>query len=189
MPLLLKISILLSFLFLLSEIILVLTKHSAKKTTFRKRDNGSLLFFWIIIGSSLTAGFNLAKFHDWKFVNILTGSAGISLILAGLVIRWIAILQLKKAFTVNVAVSVNHVLKTDGLYRFVMHPGYLGLLLIMTGEALTMNTIISFIVVFVPICLTILYRIYTEEKLLEEFFGETYRNYKHNTSRIIPFIY
>ncbi len=73
------------------------------------------------------------------------------MILAGLAIRWIAILQLKKAFTVNVAVSVDHVLKTDGLYCIVRHPGYLGLFLIMTGEALTMNTLISFIIVLVPI--------------------------------------
>jgi protein-S-isoprenylcysteine O-methyltransferase Ste14 len=189
MPLLLIISICLSFLFLLSELFLALTKRSAKKSTFRKRDKGSLLIFWIIIGLSLTSGFNLAKFHDWEFVNFLTASAGIAMILAGLVLRWIAILQLKEAFTVNVAVSVNHMLKTDGLYRNIRHPSYLGLFLIMTGQALTMNTLISFIVVFVPICLAILYRINIEEKLLEEFFGDTYRSYKLKTSRIIPFIY
>lgn len=189
MPLLLVISICLSFLFLFSELILALTKHSAKKSTYKKSDKGSLLIMWIIIGLSLTAGFNLTKFHDWRFVNFLTASAGLILVLAGLTIRWIAILQLRKAFTVNVAVSVNQILKTDGLYRLVRHPSYFGLLLIMTGEALTMNTLISFIIVFVPICLAILYRIYIEEKLLVEFFGDTYRNYKLNTWRIIPFIY
>jgi len=189
MPLLPVISICLSFLFLISELVLALTKHSVKKSTIRKRDKGSLLIMWIIIGLSLTAGFNLAKFHDWRFVNFFTGSVGIILLLAGLTIRWIAILQLRKAFTVNVAVSINQILKTDGLYRIVRHPGYLGLLLIMTGEALTMNTFISFIIVFVPICLAILYRIHIEEKLLEEFFGDAYRNYKLHTRRIIPFIY
>ena len=189
MPLLLIISICLSFLFLLSELFLALTKHSAKKTTFKKKDKGSLLILWIVIGLSLTTGFNLAKFHDWRNVNFLVASAGIFLILAGLAIRWIAILQLKKAFTVNVAVSVDHVLKTDGLYCIVRHPGYLGIILIMTGEALTMNTLVSFIIVSVPILMAILYRIYFEEKLLEEFFGDTYRNYKLNTWRIIPYIY
>jgi protein-S-isoprenylcysteine O-methyltransferase Ste14 len=189
MPLLLFISTCLAFLFLISELILALTKNSVKKTSFRKRDKGSLVILWIIIGFTLTAGYNLARYHDWQPVNFIVATAGIILVMAGFSIRWIAILQLRKAFTVDVAVSVNQILKTDGLYRLVRHPSYLGLLLIMTGEALTMNTLISFIIVFVPICLAILYRIYIEEKLLEEFFGDTYHIYKLNTWRIIPFIY
>jgi protein-S-isoprenylcysteine O-methyltransferase Ste14 len=189
MPLLLLISISLSYLFLLSELFLALIKHSAKKSTFRRSDKGSLALLWVIIAFGLTAGFNLAKFHDWRFINFLTASAGIILVLAGLAIRWTAIFQLKKSFTVNVAVSKDQVLVTSGLYSLIRHPAYLGLFLIMTGEALAMNTLISFFVVFIPICLAILYRIYIEEKLLEEFFGEAYRQYKLNTRRIIPFIY
>ena len=187
--LLLKISIGLSFLFMLSELILALTKHSARKSVLRRKDKGSLIIFWIIISVSLTVGFKLAKFNDWHFMNYIVASAGIVLILAGFGFRWYAVLQLRKAFTVDVAVSVNHVLKTDGLYRIVRHPGYFGLFLIMTGEALAMNTLISFIIVCIPLCLAVFYRIHIEEKLLEEFFGDAYRNYKLNTRRIIPFIY
>jgi protein-S-isoprenylcysteine O-methyltransferase Ste14 len=189
MPLLLFVSICLAFLFLISELILAMTKNTGNKSTFRKRDKGSLAILWIIIGLSLTAGYNLARYHDWQLVNYIAATAGIILVMTGFSIRWIAILQLKKTFTVNVAVSVNQILKTDGLYRIVRHPSYLGLFLIMTGEALTMNTLISFIIVFIPICMAILYRIYIEEKLLEEFFGDTYRTYKLKTRRIIPFIY
>jgi protein-S-isoprenylcysteine O-methyltransferase Ste14 len=63
------------------------------------------------------------------------------------------------------------------------------LLLIMTGEAIVMNTLISFIVVFFPVCIAIMYRIRVEEKLLEKEFGEVYRLYRQKTKSIIPYIY
>lgn len=189
MPGMLKISICLSFLFLLSELILLATKHSKKKESSRQKDRGSLSVLWIIIAMGLTFGFMLAKYNAWHPMNYLIATAGIIMVLVGLILRWTAIFQLNKAFTVDVAVSSDQELKRDGLYSIVRHPSYLGLLLFMTGEALTMNTLVSFIIVSVPVCLAILYRIYFEEKLLEEFFGDTYRNYKLNTRRIIPFIY
>jgi len=189
MPVMLKISTCLSFFFLLSELILLVTKHSGKKESSRQKDKGSLIVLWIIIAIGLTFGFMLAKYDEWHLVNYLIATAGIIMVLVGLAFRWTAIFQLKKAFTVDVSISSDQELKRDGLYRIIRHPSYLGLLLFMTGEAITMNTLVSFIIVFVPICLAILYRINIEEKLLEEFFGNTYRNYKLNTWRIIPFIY
>jgi protein-S-isoprenylcysteine O-methyltransferase Ste14 len=189
MPGMLKISTCLSFLFLFSELILLATKHSRKKESSKQKDRGSLIILWIIIAIGLTLGFMLAKYDTWHPVNYLIATAGIIMVLIGFAFRWTAIFQLNKSFTVDVAVSSDQELKRDGLYRIVRHPSYLGLLLFMTGEALTMNTLVSFIIIFVPICLAILYRINIEEKMLEEFFGDTYRNYKLNTRRIIPFIY
>jgi|WetSurMetagenome_2_1015567.scaffolds.fasta_scaffold00551_15 protein-S-isoprenylcysteine O-methyltransferase Ste14 len=189
MPVLLRVSIALSYLFLLAEIILLLAKRSMKRTFAKQKDRGSLAFLWVVITLGLTAGFMLARYNNWHLINYMIASAGIILVISGLAIRWTAILQLKKAFTVDVAIGKDHELKNDGLYSVVRHPSYLGLLLIMTGESLAMNSLVSFFVVFMPICLAIFYRIRVEEKLLEEFFGDKYRNYKHITRRIIPFIY
>jgi protein-S-isoprenylcysteine O-methyltransferase Ste14 len=189
MPVLLKLSIWLSYLFLLSELILLVKKRSGKKTSARQKDRGSLILLWVIIAFGLTAGFLLANYREWHLINYLIASAGLIMVFSGLAIRWTAIIQLKNAFTVNVAISSDHELKRDGLYSIIRHPSYLGLLLIMAGESLAMNTLISFILIFIPVCGAILYRINVEEKLLEEKFGDIYRQYKQNTACIVPFLY
>ena len=114
---------------------------------------------------------------------------GLVIVIIGIFIRWATILQLNKAFTVDVAISVDHKLKTDGLYSLVRHPSYSGMLLNYLGLSIAMNSWYSILVLNIPIILVLQYRIYIEEKLLTESFGEEYLNYKKRTKRIIPFIY
>jgi protein-S-isoprenylcysteine O-methyltransferase Ste14 len=117
------------------------------------------------------------------------GFLGILVSFSGMIIRWTTIIQLKKAFTVDVAINQVHQLKTDGLFKIVRHPSYLGLLMILSGFSLSMNTIISFMVVTLPVFLVIIYRIKVEENLLVETFGEEYIKYSGSTKKIIPFVY
>ena len=189
MPFMIKISIFFSFLYLVSEMMLLLTKHSTKKSAVKQKDRGSLIFMWMAICAGLTFGFINARYASWNTADYFVASAGLLIIIAGFAIRWTAIMQLKNAFTVDVAINNTHELKTNGLYSIVRHPSYLGLLMIMTGEAISMDSLGSFIVVVLPVTLSIFYRIYIEEILLKEEFGETYKDYKRNTKRIIPYIY
>ncbi len=101
-------------------------------------------------------------------------------------VRWTAILQLKREFTVNVSITEGHQIKTDGIYKKVRHPAYTGLLLTCTGLALAMNSVISFFVVFIPLYLAILYRIRTEESILINEFGDHYRHYMTHTRKLFP---
>jgi protein-S-isoprenylcysteine O-methyltransferase Ste14 len=90
---------------------------------------------------------------------------------------------------VDVAINKVHQLKTDGLYKIVRHPSYLGLIMILGGFSLVMNSLPSILVVTVPVSAAILYRISVEERVLNEEFGDVYLDYKKNTRKIIPFIY
>lgn len=178
-----------SFLFVLSETILTLSKRSKQKSVKKKSDRGSLALIWIVITISFTVAFNLAHFGKWGPLNYFLWLAGVLLYFAGLILRWLTIIQLKKAFTVDVAINKDHNLKTDGLYCLVRHPSYLGILLITSGISLGMNSLLSFVIVTVPIFFAILYRVRIEEKLLTEEFGEEYVNYSKKVKRLIPFIY
>jgi protein-S-isoprenylcysteine O-methyltransferase Ste14 len=189
MPFMIKISIFFSFLYLLSEIILLITKHSVKKSAIKQKDRGSLIFMWTSICVGLTFGFSNARYTNWNMVDYYVASFGLLMVVIGFVIRWSAIIQLKNAFTVDVAINRTHELNTNGLYKIVRHPSYLGLLMIMTGEAVSMVSLGSFIIVVLPVTLSIFYRIHVEEKLLNEEFGEKYIDYKRKTKRILPFIY
>jgi len=189
MTIMIKILIYLSYIFGTSEFILTIIKRSKQKLVKMKNDRGSLIILWVLIIIGIVAGFNLADYRKWSSLNYIIYATGILVYLVGLIIRWIAIFQLKKAFTVDVAISHQQELKTDGLYSMVRHPSYLGNILIVSGLSIGMNSLLSFLVVTIPVFLAISYRIYVEEEILLEEFGEKYRDYCHITKRIIPFIY
>jgi protein-S-isoprenylcysteine O-methyltransferase Ste14 len=179
----------LSFVFAFSELLLMLFKHSRIKTAKTRKDQGSMIFIWAMITFGFIGGFFLAKHDSWNSINSVIAGIGLMLILVGIIIRWLAIIQLGKSFTVDVAITEVAKLKTDGLYEKVRHPSYLGLLLIIIGFSATMNSLCSFLILVIPVSLSILYRISVEEKVLIQEFGYSYSEYKSKSKKLIPGIY
>jgi len=185
----LSIAVLISFIFFLSEMTLMITMHSKKKRVLNRKDSGSMILLWVMICLCLTVGFNVAGRRPWTGSSIIFAITGYVVMLIGFIVRWAAIIQLRKAFTVDVSFSEGQELKSDGLYKRIRHPSYLGLLLILFGLSLGMGNIWSVIVVTIPMFLTINYRIIVEERLLCSEFGESYSQYKSRTRRLIPGVY
>lgn len=181
-----KYLILLSVLFFLSEFLLMLVKRSKKIERKRQNDKGSLVLLWVVITLCFTFGFMFANYRAWTLINYAIAILGIMVILSGAIIRWLSIIQLSSAFTVNVAIANNHKLKTDGVYKYARHPSYFGLLFIMFGFSVSMNSYISILIITIPMLLAILYRIKVEEEILLAEFGDEYSNYKKNTKKLIP---
>jgi protein-S-isoprenylcysteine O-methyltransferase Ste14 len=164
----------------------MIVKHSKRIESKRQSDKGSLVLLWVVITLCFTFGFMFANYRTWNLVNYAICFLGVAIIISGLSIRWLSIIQLSSAFTVNVAIANNHKLKTDGIYKYVRHPSYLGLLLIMLGFSVGMNSYISIIIVTFPILLAILYRIKVEEDILLLEFGNDYLEYCNKTKKLIP---
>lgn len=173
-----------SLIFFVSEMTLLIVK---KSTTGKNNDKYSLLLFWITIPLSISLGFFLANYNEWNHLQQMTAIIGLVIFITGLVIRWVSILQLKKEFTVNVSIQKSHELKTDGLYKNARHPSYFGLLLVVFGLSLAMNSIWSLLVVVIPIYLALRYRIKVEEAMLFEQFGKDYQDYYKTTYSMFPF--
>jgi protein-S-isoprenylcysteine O-methyltransferase Ste14 len=74
-------------------------------------------------------------------------------------------------------------LVTDGLFRVSRNPMYLGAVLLLTGAAITLGSLASFIVVPVFFCLINEIFIKKEEKILEAKLGEAYLAYKKQVRR------
>ena len=173
-----------------SELLLLILKRSKKSGIKASNDGRSLPFLWIIITVCIITGNLLAKRQLWGAVNsTITQTAGITIVVVGFIIRWITIIQLGTMFTVDVAISNSHVLKTNGMYQLVRHPSYLGLMLIITGLAVLLNNWLSFIIIVIPIFIALNYRMLVEEKALTGEFGDQYLGYMQKVKRIIPFIY
>src|ERR1700744_1871274 len=161
----------LQLLFFVTELSLLLFRRSKQSTAKNKRDRRSLLILWVVIAGCLSLGPWAAVYGVWTFDGALIG---IIIYITGFIIRWIAVYQLGKMFTVDVAIANEHTLKTNGSYKVVRHPSYLGLILIIAGLGLCLNSWLSFIIMLVPTFIAISYRITIEEKALTEEFGDQY---------------
>ncbi len=113
---------------------------------------------------------------------------GLVLFFAGSILRLAAAFALGRRFSGLVAIQSDHQLKTDGLYRYIRHPSYTGLLAAMLGYVLIFRSAIG-LLLSVLLFVLLVSRMNDEEKFLETHFGDEYRNYRLRTRRLIPFVY
>jgi protein-S-isoprenylcysteine O-methyltransferase Ste14 len=179
----------LQIIFFLSEVSLLIFKRSNSEGKNNK-DRRSLMILWVVIAVCFTIGPFSVILGTQPIANpILITYIGIAVSIIGFAIRWAAIIQLGRMFTVDVAITDDHSLKTTGLYKIVRHPSYLGLILIIAGLGVCLNNAICFLVIFIPSFWAINHRIIVEEQALIAEFGEQYINYKKRVSKIIPGIF
>ena len=98
------------------------------------------------------------------------------------------IFVLGRRFSGLVAIQPGHELVTDGIYRVIRHPSYLGMIILILGWALAFRSGLGVILaaLIVP---PLLMRIRSEETLLRLQFGDEYGAYRRRTSLLIPGIY
>ena len=76
-------------------------------------------------------------------------------------------------------------LVTDGIYRYIRHPQYAGLFLIILGWLLHWPTLLTLIIS--PILVFVYYRLaVSEESALAQHFGDAFEMYKKQTPRFFP---
>jgi protein-S-isoprenylcysteine O-methyltransferase Ste14 len=113
----------------------------------------------------------------------------VTLFVAGLILRWWAIVTLGRFFTVDVTIEKNHELVERGPFRWVRHPSYTGVLLAFLGWSLTLRNWVAIALVILPIFIVFVRRMKVEEDALLQALGERYREYMNRTKRLVPFIY
>jgi protein-S-isoprenylcysteine O-methyltransferase Ste14 len=174
----------------LSEIgILIVTKTRSGGGEIS--DRGSLLILWITMIASINLGVGFGDSHaptmfggvEWiRF-------ASLAFMVLGLAIRWTAVVSLGRSFSANVAIRTEQQLRTDGLYRFVRHPSYCGLLLVLVAIGLHTCNWIGLGMVVIPPMAALRYRIQVEEEALRAAFGPVYAAYAGSTKRLLPGVY
>ena len=154
-------------------------------------DRGSLYVLWVVIFSSISLGFWAGAayapgaIHGAPWMRI----ASLLLLAAGLFIRLSAIYTLGRSFSANVAIHDTQKLNQSGLFRYMRHPSYTGMLLIFLALGLGQHNWLSIVLMLVPPALALLYRIHVEEAALTNAFGEQYIDYSRTTKRLLPGIY
>ena len=146
----------------------------------------------------LLIGF-IASIIDFVYVRMMVFQVvwviiGIPLLLFGGAIRFLPRRSLAKAGfgsiwkTPFLQIVEDHKLVTDGYYKHIRHPIYLGEIGRALGWAIILSSLYG--LVFMTIGLAfLLIRIEIEEKMLIEAFGEEYKEYQRKTKKLIPYIY
>jgi len=114
---------------------------------------------------------------------------GVLLMIVGLTIRYLAAKTLGKFYTRTLQILEGHQIVEQGFYRIIRHPGYLGTFIMEVGAGLAVKNWAILLVILLTGFMARLYRIRTEEEMLEGTFGEQYKVYSEKTWRLIPFIY
>ena len=174
---------------ILSEIILNRFVRSGKSDK-KSADKNTELYLWGTIMLSITIGVYVKyNFPLPVFYNVQFALFGIIIIFFGIIIRFLAIKQLGRFFTVDVTIREGHQLMQSGFYKYLRHPSYSGSLLSFLGFGLSLNNWFTLAIIFLPVLIAFIYRIKIEESVLTEQFGNQYQDYKSKTKCIIPFIY
>jgi protein-S-isoprenylcysteine O-methyltransferase Ste14 len=135
----------------------------------------------------------VAPYGDRRNIDVMTGGEslryfGLAMVSLGLILTTWAEAKLGKLFSTEVTIQEGHKLVTDGLFQYLRHPRYLGIIVFSLGISLVFRSWLALILV-VAMTLVLLWRIHDEEALMHEEFGADWESYSQKSWRLIPFVY
>lgn len=114
---------------------------------------------------------------------------GIVTILAGAALRLWAILTLGRWFTYDVRVTEGQPVVQAGPYRWIRHPSYTGIVLVLLGIGLTLGNWLSLLFLVSLPTVGLILRIRVEEAALFTTLGAPYEQYAATKPHLIPGIW
>jgi len=115
--------------------------------------------------------------------------AGLVLVAAGIGLRAWSILTLGRFFQYRIRIQPGHRVVTSGPYRYVRHPSYTGIALVLTGIALASGDVWSLLAVAVLGGAGLAVRIRAEERQLTQALGAEYERFAAGRKRLVPGIW
>jgi len=148
-----------------------------------KRLKGNLLVLGQFVLIALLIFVPSSGLNTGVFATLLVGISLTAMFL-GIVILGLSALALGKSLTAHPMPTKNAVLVTDGLYRFVKHPIYSGLILLSFGLTIA-GGFFPHAIFFIALVVLMNYKASFEEKLLASTYAG-YAEYSKKTGRFIP---
>jgi protein-S-isoprenylcysteine O-methyltransferase Ste14 len=152
----------------------------------RERDRGTR----VLIAVTLGAAIGLAAAASSRAPSLrMPGAwrvAGVIVMWLGLGVRAWAIAALGDAFRTTVKVDPGQTVVTTGPYRWIRHPSYAGLLLIVAGFGLAAGNWLALAACLVLPLPGLVWRIHVEEAELNRVLGDAYHDFQATTARLIP---
>lgn len=152
-----------------------------------RQDRGSYLWVVLGVGGGLGAGLGLASLGVARLPGPTVWLVvGLVVAWAGMVFRFWAVRTLGPFFTTRVAVVDQQRVVADGPYRYIRHPSYLGVVVLMGGFGLALSNGLSVLAMLVLPVGGLVPRIMVEEAALRQGLGELYDRYADGRARLLP---
>ena len=148
----------------------------------RDRDRGSRP----LLALSLGAAIGIAVATASTAPPVALEAVGVAVMWLGLAVRVSAVAALGAAFRTTVEVEPGQVVVSSGPYRWIRHPSYLGLLLVVVGFGLAAGSAPAVVACLVLPLPALVRRIQLEEAELSRVLGDRYRTYQARTARLVP---
>ncbi|MEM7482010.1 MAG: isoprenylcysteine carboxylmethyltransferase family protein [Acidobacteriota bacterium] len=114
---------------------------------------------------------------------------GIALAVGGIAMLQLAAAAFRRAETPIFVTAAPTVLVRDGVFRYLRHPGYVGLVSVTVGAVLLLRSLWAAAIALVVYGIWLGIRIRREEAWLREIFGAEYEAWAARTRRFIPFVF
>lgn len=153
-------------------------------------DQGSLMAVRVAAIAGALLATSLARISATSFVYgpaLMVSS--LALMWSGIALRWWSFRTLGRYFTFQVMTSADQPVITTGPYRYLRHPSYTGILLILAGIGLGFGNLLSLVALIVLPLLGFINRIRVEEAALSATLGDQYTTYATGRKRLVPFVW
>jgi protein-S-isoprenylcysteine O-methyltransferase Ste14 len=155
----------------------------------RERDRGTRVLIAVTLGIAIGLAGAAASLAPSLRIPVAGRAGGVVVMWLGLTMRIWAIAALGGAFRTTVEVYPGQTVVSTGPYKWIRHPAYAGLLLIVAGFGLARGNWLSFAVCIVLPLPGVLRRIHVEEVELHRVLGDAYRTYQAGTARLVPWLW
>jgi protein-S-isoprenylcysteine O-methyltransferase Ste14 len=158
-----------------------------------KEDWASIPYLLIVITGFIVSIYDFWKNQNLSFQLNVPVIIGIVLLVIGGTLRIISRRALLKAgfgilSSSRLQIVEDQQLVTNGVYRYIRHPLYLGEICRNFGFAILLSSLYGLAVIFLG-NIFLLFRIEIEEIMLIDEFGHKYEEYMKRTNKLFPYIF
>ena len=170
----------------------VMTFSTSGRSRGEKHASDWKPFFPLLMFHSLFTAW-VMPYMDARDLLVLPGGdalrwAGLLVLACGDALRVWPMMTLGERFASVAAIQEGHRLHTGGVYAWMRHPSYVGIILMDLGFAAIFRSSVA--VLLLPVVFYMFKkRMDIEESLLIQEFGEEYRDYMKRSARLMPGVY
>jgi protein-S-isoprenylcysteine O-methyltransferase Ste14 len=178
---------------LLQVFVLITMPDAGRNRGTRQKDVPRRRLDLVLIQVISLAALIVPPYSDRRAIVVLGGVEivrylGLVMFAVGMLTMQWADASLGKQFSIEVTLQEGHELITGGLYRYLRHPRYLGIIVFTVGIALVFRSGLG-LILGGGLALVLIWRIGVEEDLLHDEFGAAWEAYTRTSWRLIPFVY
>jgi protein-S-isoprenylcysteine O-methyltransferase Ste14 len=164
----------------------VRVRESVQGKGGRHRDRGTRILIALTLGVAIGTALAAPLGQSLTTLTPLPAT-GLVVMWLGLALRVWSIAALRGDFRTTVEVDPGQAVVSTGPYRWVRHPSYTGLLMIVVGLGVARSAWVSLAACVLLLLPALVRRIHVEEAELGHVLGDAYRTYQSDTAaRLVP---